>query len=104
VLRSWPSWPCGSGHSSPSSSHATRWPIAEAVIRALQRGYTEALVDPESAVTALLDQVEGLDRTRVTAELDAIAPGLTAGAPAYGALPRRGPGFDTTLVGPVSRE
>jgi ABC-type nitrate/sulfonate/bicarbonate transport system substrate-binding protein len=79
-----------------------------AVIRTLQRGYVEAQVDPESAVSALVDAEEGLDRARVAADLDAIGPSLTAGARVYGALDAarlpRGRAFDTTLVGPVSRE
>jgi putative hydroxymethylpyrimidine transport system substrate-binding protein len=98
-------------------------PVIEATIRALQRGYTQAQTDPESAVTALLDADSGLDRAAAQAQVDAISPAWTAGARAYGELredvlrewaswdvefgildeePDIGRAFDTTLVGPVS--
>jgi putative hydroxymethylpyrimidine transport system substrate-binding protein len=98
-------------------------PVIEATIRALQRGYTQAQNDPESAVTALVDAESGLDREAAQAQLDAVAPAFTAGARAYGELredvlrewaawdvefgilderPDVRRAFDTTLVGPVS--
>jgi putative hydroxymethylpyrimidine transport system substrate-binding protein len=61
-------------------------PVVAAAIRALQRGYTQAQADPESAVTALVDADSGLDRTAAAAQLDAVAPAFTAGARAYGEL------------------
>jgi ABC-type nitrate/sulfonate/bicarbonate transport system substrate-binding protein len=84
-------------------------PEIRALIRALQRGYVETLTDPESSVSAMVDQQEGLDRAAVAASLDAIGSAFTEGAPVYGALvPERLPGgrraFDTTLVGPISRD
>jgi putative hydroxymethylpyrimidine transport system substrate-binding protein len=100
-----------------------RRPVIEATIRALQRGYTQAQTDPESAVTALLEADSGLDRATAQAQLDAVAPAFTAGARAYGELREdvlrawakwdvefgileRAPDleqtFDTSLVGPVS--
>jgi len=60
--------------------------VVRAAIRALQRGYREAQVDPESAIEAMVEAVRGLDREELAAQLDAIAPAWTAGAPAYGAL------------------
>jgi putative hydroxymethylpyrimidine transport system substrate-binding protein len=100
-----------------------RRPVVAATIRALQRGYTQAQVDPESAVSALLDAGSGLDREAAQAQLDAVAPGFTAGARAYGELradvlrewaawdvefgilerrPDVDRAFDFSLVGPVS--
>jgi len=97
--------------------------VIEATIRALQRGYTQAQNDPESAVTALVDADSGLDRAAAQAQLDAVAPAFTAGARAYGELregvlrewaawdvefgilderPDIARAFDTSLVGPVS--
>jgi putative hydroxymethylpyrimidine transport system substrate-binding protein len=97
--------------------------VIEATIRALQRGYTEAQNDPESAVTALVDADSGLDRDAAQAQLDAVAPAFTAGARAYGELresvlrewaawdvefgileerPEIDRAFDTSLVGPVA--
>jgi putative hydroxymethylpyrimidine transport system substrate-binding protein len=96
--------------------------VVEATIRALQRGYTQAQNDPESAVGALLEADSGLDRAAAEAQLDAVAPAFTAGARAYGELredvlrdwaawdvefgilerhPELARTFDTSLVGPV---
>jgi putative hydroxymethylpyrimidine transport system substrate-binding protein len=96
--------------------------LVRAVIRALQRGYTEAQADPASAVAAMLAEVRGLDREVLSAQLDAIGPAFTAGARAFGELrPDRlrewaewdlrfgivdrpidvEAAFDTSLVGPV---
>src|SRR5215213_8817688 len=61
-------------------------PTIRATIRALQRGYGEAQRDPESAVAAMLAAEPGLDRSALEAQLDAVAPAFTAGAPAFGAL------------------
>jgi putative hydroxymethylpyrimidine transport system substrate-binding protein len=98
-------------------------PVIRATIRALQRGYGEAQRDPESAVAAMLAAERGLDRAALAAQLDAVAPAFTAGAPAFGALrpsvlrewarwdQRFGilskqldvaRAFDTSLVGPVA--
>src|SRR5688500_3909722 len=48
--------------------------VVEATIRALQRGYTQAQADPESAVTALVDADSGLDRAAAQAQVDAVVP------------------------------
>jgi ABC-type nitrate/sulfonate/bicarbonate transport system substrate-binding protein len=61
-------------------------PVLEATIRALRRGYNEAQVDPESAVTALVDGNRDLDREAAAAQLDAVSPAFTAGANYYGEL------------------
>ncbi len=97
--------------------------VIEATIRALQRGYTQAQNDPESAVTALTEAEPGLEREAAQAQLEAVGPAFTAGARAYGELredvleawakwdlefgildepPDVARAFDTTLVGPVS--
>jgi len=81
------------------------------IISALQRGYVETQSDPDSAVSSMLDQVDGLDRVRLSAALDAIAPAFTEGAPEVGHIdaaevhrvaPRAE--VDGSLVGPVSRD
>ncbi len=78
-----------------------------ALVRALQRGYGEAAVDPESAVQAMLARAGGLDPEPLTAQLDSVAPSFEAGVPAFGYL-RRGrlpPGnYDYDLVRPISRD
>jgi ABC-type nitrate/sulfonate/bicarbonate transport system substrate-binding protein len=97
----------------------------KAIVRAVQRGYTEALVDPESAVQAMLSHAEGLDRDTLSAQFSAVEPAFMAGAPAFGVLDRgrlqawarwdarvgilaRPPdverGFDFSVVGPSSRD
>jgi putative hydroxymethylpyrimidine transport system substrate-binding protein len=60
--------------------------VVRATIRALQRGYGEVQRDPESAVTAMREAEPGLDAAALAAQLDAVAPAFTAGAPAFGAL------------------
>ena len=59
-----------------------------AVVRTLQRGYGEAAVDPESAISAMLERERGLERATLAAQLDAVGAAFTAGAPRYGALDR----------------
>lgn len=81
--------------------------VVAALVRTLQRGYSEAAIDPESAVQAVLSARPGLDRDDVTAELDDVLPSITAGVPAIGLLQREAlpPGdFAYGLVSPQSRE
>jgi putative hydroxymethylpyrimidine transport system substrate-binding protein len=61
-------------------------PVIRATIRALRRGYNEAQIDPESAVSALVDANPDLDRAAAAAQLDAVSPAFTAGADVYGQL------------------
>jgi ABC-type nitrate/sulfonate/bicarbonate transport system substrate-binding protein len=62
-----------------------------AAVRALQRGYAQAQLEPEEAVAAMADQVPGLDSAAVAARMDDVAPTWSAGAPFIGQL---GPGPD----------
>ncbi len=99
--------------------------LVTGLIRTLQRGYLETEADPESAVQAMTSETEGLDAGALTAQLDAVQPAFSAGAPVYGALNpaalrawaawdvqfgilRRRPDvarlFDTTLVKAMSRD
>jgi putative hydroxymethylpyrimidine transport system substrate-binding protein len=61
-------------------------PIVRATVAALRRGYEEALVDPESAVGALVDRVPGLDRTATEDEFDAVSPAFLEGVTRFGDL------------------
>jgi len=63
-----------------------REPEIRSTIRALQRGYGEVQRDPESAVATMRAVEPGLDAAALAAQLDAVAPAFTAGAPAFGAL------------------
>lgn len=62
--------------------------LARAVIRALVRGYDEALVDPASAVAALVAGAHGVDPKVARAELDAVEPVLAAPGGRVGVLDR----------------
>jgi ABC-type nitrate/sulfonate/bicarbonate transport system substrate-binding protein len=63
-----------------------RRPMVRAAVRALQRGYTQAQLEPDVAVDAIAEQVRGADREVLTAQLDAVAPAFTAGAARVGEL------------------
>jgi ABC-type nitrate/sulfonate/bicarbonate transport system substrate-binding protein len=65
---------------------AEKKPVIRATIRALQRGYVQAQAEPDSAVTAMTTAVRGLERTALSAQLDAVAPAFTAGAASFGQL------------------
>jgi putative hydroxymethylpyrimidine transport system substrate-binding protein len=60
--------------------------VVRAAVAALRRGYGEALVDPESAVGALVDAVHGLDRTATQEAFDAVAPAFLEGVARFGDL------------------
>jgi ABC-type nitrate/sulfonate/bicarbonate transport system substrate-binding protein len=77
------------------------------LVATLQRGYTEAVADPESAVQAVLTRAGGLDRETVAAQLDTASPAFQAGVPAIGFLQRGKlpPGdYAYDLVRPISRD
>jgi putative hydroxymethylpyrimidine transport system substrate-binding protein len=63
-------------------------PLVAATVRALRRGYEEAIADPESAVEALVGSA-GVKRADTERELDAVSPAFTEGAARYGALDPR---------------
>jgi putative hydroxymethylpyrimidine transport system substrate-binding protein len=62
--------------------------LVSATVRALRRGYQEAIADPESAVEALVGHA-GVKRDSTERELDAVSPAFTEGAARYGALDPR---------------
>jgi ABC-type nitrate/sulfonate/bicarbonate transport system substrate-binding protein len=78
-------------------------PKVLAVVRALSRGYTQAQLEPEEAVSAMAGEVPGLDRDKLSAELDDAAPTWTAGAPYFGEI-SAGPGRDPTVVPDARKE
>jgi putative hydroxymethylpyrimidine transport system substrate-binding protein len=61
-------------------------PVVRATVSALRRGYDEALVDPESAVGALVDRVPGLDRMAEQDAFDAVQPAFLEGVSRFGRL------------------
>jgi ABC-type nitrate/sulfonate/bicarbonate transport system substrate-binding protein len=63
-------------------------PVVHATVTALRRGYEEALLDPESAVGALVDRVRGTDREEVQRQFDVVSPAFTEGARRFGELDR----------------
>src|SRR3954451_10592006 len=60
--------------------------VVRAAVNALRRGYEEALVDPESAVGALVDAVPGLDRAAMQDAFDAVSPAFLEGVTRFGDL------------------
>jgi putative hydroxymethylpyrimidine transport system substrate-binding protein len=60
--------------------------LVRATVAAVRRGYEEALNDPESAVGAVVDRAPGLDRARVQAQFDAVAPAFLEGVTRFGDL------------------
>jgi hypothetical protein len=72
-------------------------PKVLAVVRALQRGYTQAQVEPEEAITAMTAEAPGTDREALLAELDEVAPRWTAGQPFFGAV-ERGTATDSSVA------
>jgi len=74
-----------------------------AVVRALQRGYTQAQVEPEEAISAMTAQLPDADRAELSAQLDAAASTWTAGQPYFGAI-ERGPGRDSSVARDANEE
>jgi len=54
------------------------------IVEALQRGYEEAVIDPESAVGAIADGEPGSNRAALAEQLDRVAPVLLAGQRDFG--------------------
>jgi ABC-type nitrate/sulfonate/bicarbonate transport system substrate-binding protein len=71
--------------------------MVRAAVRALQRGYLQAQIEPEEAVQAMAAQVPELDVEAVQSALDRAAPSWSAGAPFLGALPA-GREFDRSVA------
>jgi len=71
--------------------------LVAASVRALQRGYLQAQLEPDEAVQAMAAQVPGLDTAAVLSQLDSAAPAWSAGAPFLGALPA-GREFDRSVA------
>jgi ABC-type nitrate/sulfonate/bicarbonate transport system substrate-binding protein len=55
-------------------------------VAAFQRGYREAFIDPDSAVSALLTAVPRLDRAKTSARLDRLGPAFQGVEPTFGLL------------------
>ncbi len=62
--------------------------LARAAVRALVRGYRETLIDPASAIAALVARAPGVDRAVAGAELDAVSSVLAAPGGRVGVLDR----------------
>jgi ABC-type nitrate/sulfonate/bicarbonate transport system substrate-binding protein len=58
----------------------------QGAVTALQRGYREAYIDPESAVEALTTAVPSLARTTVAAQLDRLGPDFQGSLQTFGEL------------------
>jgi ABC-type nitrate/sulfonate/bicarbonate transport system substrate-binding protein len=74
-----------------------------AAAEAIQRGYEEAIVDPEGAVAAMVAAGAGT-RESLAASLDAAAPKFKAGAAEFGEVRGVPPGlFEPDIVRPSDR-
>jgi ABC-type nitrate/sulfonate/bicarbonate transport system substrate-binding protein len=58
----------------------------QGVVSALQRGYREAYIDPDSAAQALVTAVPRLKRATVAADLDRLGPDFQGTLPTFGEL------------------
>lgn len=68
-----------------------------AVVRGLMRGYEQAQLEPDEALSAMTSQVPEADATELAAELDDAIPAWTAGQPYFGAV-QRGPERDSSVA------
>lgn len=63
--------------------------LVEGTVKALRRGYDEALLDPDLAVESLLQRNRGLERALVLEELQAVQPVFKERDRPFGTLERR---------------
>jgi putative hydroxymethylpyrimidine transport system substrate-binding protein len=61
-------------------------PAVRSTVAALRRGYDDALADPESAVSALVERNSGIDRGAAQRGFDAVSPEFTVGVRRFGEL------------------
>ena len=62
--------------------------VVKALLGTLRRGYTEAISDPASAVSAMTRQVPGLNAKQLAEQLTAVSPSFTVGVKEFGAFNR----------------
>ena len=60
--------------------------LVQGAVAALQRGYREAYIDPDSAVQALTTAVPSLNAAQAAAQLDALGPAFQGTLPTFGEL------------------
>ena len=60
--------------------------LVKGAVEALQRGYREAYIDPDSAVQALTTAVPSLRPAKVAADLDRLGPAFQGTQPTFGEL------------------
>jgi ABC-type nitrate/sulfonate/bicarbonate transport system substrate-binding protein len=61
-------------------------PLVQEAVAALQRGYREAYIDPESAAQALTTALPRLNGATVAADLDRLGPAFQGSLPTFGEL------------------
>ncbi|HST38591.1 MAG TPA: hypothetical protein VLK58_03740 [Conexibacter sp.] len=72
--------------------------VAKAAVAAILRGYEQTQVDPESSLSDLQAQFDGLDRNDLQAQLAAAEEQLFPPGRQIGALPLNDPRFDSSVV------
>lgn len=77
--------------------------VAKATVAALLRGYEQTQVDPESSLSDLQAEFEGLDRTALSAQYEAVEQQLFPPGRPLGALPQGDRRYDTSVVTAASK-
>lgn len=75
-----------------------------AAVEAIQRGYEETIVDPESAVAAMVEEAQ-LDRAALLRDVDRVSPRFKAGGRDFGVFAASSlpPGVAEPLAAPSDR-
>jgi ABC-type nitrate/sulfonate/bicarbonate transport system substrate-binding protein len=71
--------------------------MVAAAVRALQRGYQQAQLEPDEAVQAMAQAIPTLNTQAIAAQLDEDAPAWSQDTPYFGALPA-GREFDRSVA------
>jgi hypothetical protein len=77
--------------------------VAKATVAALLRGYAQTQVDPESSLSDLQAEFEGLNRAALTTQYEAVEQQLFPPGRPLGALPQGDRRYDTSVVAAASK-
>jgi hypothetical protein len=77
--------------------------IAKATVAAILRGYEQTQVDPESSLSDLQSEFEGLNRTALSEQFAAVEQQLFPPGRPLGALPQGDRRYDTSVVTAASK-
>lgn len=77
--------------------------VAKATVAALLRGYAQTQVDPESSLSDLQTEFEGLNRAALSTQYEAVEQQLFPPGRPLGALPQGDRRYDTSVVAAASK-